>query len=71
MDNGREGNLMNFSKEVPKGYEFAILNLRLKYLEKFRRATHLSDFELWEVLEYIEQKCQLQTMRDIGVANGE
>jgi len=60
-----------FNKETPKGYEFAILNLRVKYLEKYRITTYLSDFELWEILEYIEQECQLQTMRDIGVNNGE
>ena len=51
-------------------YEYEILNLRLKYLEKYRRTTSLSDFQLWEIYEYIDQECQLQTMRDIEVSDG-
>lgn len=52
-------------------YEFEILNLRLKYLEKYRRTTSLSDSQLWEIYEYIDQECQLQTMWDIGAEDGE
>ena len=72
MDNGREGNLMQFNcKPVPKEHAYAILNLRLKYLERYRQTTYLSDFQVWKVLECIEQECQLQTMWDIGAENGE
>lgn len=56
---------------VPKEYEYAILNLRVKYLEKYRQTTTLSDFQLWEVYEYIEKDDQLQTIWNIGSYNGE
>ena len=56
---------------VPKEYEYAILNLRVKYLEKYRQTTTLSDFQLWEVCEYIEKDDQLQTMWNIGTYDGE
>ena len=56
---------------VPKEYEYAILNLRVKYLEKYRQTTSLSDSQLWEVYEYISPECRLQTMWDIGVEDGE
>lgn len=52
-------------------YEFEILNLRLKYLEKYRQTSSLSDSQLWEIVEYIDKECQLQTMWDIGAFDGE
>jgi len=67
MDNGREGNFMS----VPKQYEYAILNLRLKYLEAFRKTTALSDFQLWEVYEFVDKDCQLGEMLALEAGDGE
>ena len=66
MDNGREGN----HKSERPAYEFEILNLRLRYLERYRQTSSLSDWQLWEIVEYIDRECQLQTMWDIGTYDG-
>jgi len=56
---------------IPKEYEYAILNLRVKFLETFRRTTTLSNYDLWSVVEYVDKDEQLPHMIMMENRDGE
>ncbi len=59
MDNGRE------EKVMPE-YKYEILRLRLEFLERFRTTSSATDNELRDIIEFVDEDCQMTAMLLIG-----
>ncbi len=47
-------------------YKYEILRLRLEFLERFRTTSSATDNELRDIIEFVDEDCQMTAMLLIG-----